>query len=632
MSERPCSILLCGPDREENLPIRYLASALTAAGHRAELASFDTGEYVERVVEQAAGFDAVGLSIAYQVRAQEFLALARALKARWPELPIVAGGHYASCAAEALLEHHPEIDLVVVHEGERAIVELVDARFAPGALPGIAGLVHRARGRVTRTPPRPMVEDLDSLAWPDRRGRARLLAGVPTAYMMGSRGCVFSCDYCCITTLHRMAPGKKLRQRDPSAIADEMAALYHERGVRQFVFHDDNFLLPNQRANHRRLEAFERAWAERGLSGIGFTIKCRPGDAQRPILGRLQSMGLLRLFLGIESSTETGLRAIGRRQPVEAALHALDCCDELGLSVQYSLMLFNPESTLASVEQDLDFMQGHLHHAFNFCRTEIYAGTPLEARMIEQGRAQGGYLARTYRFSDPQAGLMSELALRLLHDRCWTMDSLMERTVGIDHLSAVLRHYYEPTPELEALRADIHAWRLSVNQHLVDLLRQIAAAVRGARGADDPALIGLLAELRRSEAHDRQRLLAEGHRVGCALQSYVSGCIGLAAPSDGKDAAAGSRKAKLCRHAAAVVLSLGVAACGGRGVPQPDRGVDHGVYEAPPPPLDHRVTPSDARAEHPKDLPRLDRSPKDQQIIDWGVYEAPPPPLDAGKK
>jgi radical SAM superfamily enzyme YgiQ (UPF0313 family) len=41
---------------------------------------------------------------------------------------IVAGGHYASCSAEALMEHHPELDIIVIHEGEQTLLEIVALR------------------------------------------------------------------------------------------------------------------------------------------------------------------------------------------------------------------------------------------------------------------------------------------------------------------------------------------------------------------------------------------------------------------------------------------------------------------------------------------------------------------------
>src|SRR5215470_13326631 len=108
-------ILLVGPDNEDNLSVRYLSASLLAAGHAAELAAFNSGEDQDAVVALASGFDVVGLSMCFQSRALEFLALADALKAAGCPM-VVMGGHYATCEAEALVMHHRSIDVIVVHE------------------------------------------------------------------------------------------------------------------------------------------------------------------------------------------------------------------------------------------------------------------------------------------------------------------------------------------------------------------------------------------------------------------------------------------------------------------------------------------------------------------------------------
>ena len=70
-------VLLAGPDFEENLSIRYLASSLQAVGHETPLAVFNSENDVEAVAEQVEDADIVGLSVCFQSRAQEFLTLAR---------------------------------------------------------------------------------------------------------------------------------------------------------------------------------------------------------------------------------------------------------------------------------------------------------------------------------------------------------------------------------------------------------------------------------------------------------------------------------------------------------------------------------------------------------------------------
>ncbi len=573
----PIRVLLVGPAYEENLSIRYLSAALRAAGHVAELARFNQADDGGAVVARARGFDLVGLSMAFQVRAREFLALARELKAERPDRPVIAGGHYASCAADELLARHPELDGIVLHEGEQTLVEIADRGWTPAALPTIGGLAWRDGDAVRRTPVRPLLEDLDSLPTPDRRGPVSLFAGVPSAYMLGSRGCVGGCDYCCIMTLHRLASGRRFRQRSPEAIADEMAALYHDRGIRQFIFHDDNFLVPRVAANHRRLAELERAWSDRGMTDLGLVIKCRPPDAERSVFERLRDLGLLRVFLGVESSTEAGLASIGRRQSPADSARALELCAELGISAQYTMMTFHPEATLDTVRADLEFMRTYEDFALNFCRTEAYAGTPIERRMIEAGRARGDYLARAYDIADPRADLASRLAARLFYDRCWSMGGLVERAIGLDHLSAVVRRFYDET-EADLIRARIRSWRLSVNRELTGLLSELVDAAADAAGAADPQLQARLAELATRERTGREALLVEGAAIRAALDRWFPERVGLRRDPELRPAPPRA-SVRLARHAAAVLLAFSVGATMGCRSCEP-RGVCE--YAAPP--------------------------------------------------
>ena len=117
-------VLLIGPNLEGNLSLQYLASSLRAAGHSARIGTFNTADDVESVRAAAGEADLVGLSMCFQIRAREFLTLAVALKRDRPSRPVIASGHYASCAAVDLLTHHAELDLIAVHEAERIVEEM----------------------------------------------------------------------------------------------------------------------------------------------------------------------------------------------------------------------------------------------------------------------------------------------------------------------------------------------------------------------------------------------------------------------------------------------------------------------------------------------------------------------------
>ena len=582
-------ILLVGPALEDNLSLRYLSSSLLAAGHDVDLVRFDSAEDAPGVLAAAPACDAVGLSLSFQVRAGEFLRLARELKDIGCGL-VLAGGHYASCAGDELLRNHPELDLLVLGEGEQTLVELAASRFDPAALPRIPGLLFRDGEGLRRSAPRPLIEELDSLPTPDRRGPVALYAGVPTAQLLGSRGCVGSCDYCCISSLYASLPGRRFRQRDPACVADEMAVLQQTRGIRQFIFHDDNFLLPSSERNHRRLDAFEAAWAARGLEGIGFVIKARPPDVDRSVFERLQGMGLLRVFLGVESGSDPGLQSIGRRQKAAEAERALAICSLLGISAQYTIMAFHPEADAASLRADLAFLRRHAENALNVCRTEIYAGSPLEARMRAAGRTRGSYLARDYRIADPAIELASRQAVRILRQRCWSMGGLMEQAIGLDHLGAVLQHYYGDRAA-RRLRRSINQWRLGVNEELIGLLDELVSACLQAGEQGSATFSERLERLAAKEERSRRVSLERGQALRAALDGYFPERVGLERREGlGLTLARRSRVERLAPHAAAVLLAFatpGCSACDDGGLTSGGATGGHiGVCEYAPMPLD----------------------------------------------
>ncbi|MBW2523392.1 MAG: radical SAM protein [Deltaproteobacteria bacterium] len=576
-------VLLVGPNYEDNLSIRYLSSALQQAGHEARVIAFRSRDDICDVLRVAPGYDLVGLSMSFQALACDYLELAEALRAM-SQVPIIAGGHFASCAAEEILARHPAIDLIVLHEGERTIVEIAEAGVEPTRFGSIRGIAYRADGTVRRTEPRPMERDLDSLPFPDRTNSVHLFARVPTGYLLGSRGCVGQCDYCCISTLHRMAPGPRFRQRRVDAVADEMAELYHDKGIRHFIFHDDNFLLPSARANHARLDAFEEAWAERGIVDIGLTLKCRPRDASPAVLRRLRHMGLLRVFLGVEAATAEGLTALGRRQEVDDSRRALACCHELGISAQYTLIMFHPESTLETIRADIRFMAEHLDFPLSFACAQAYAGTPLEQRLIAEGRATGDYLGRTYAIADPVAQRARAEASRLLSERCWTIRGLQDRAIGTDHLSAVMGRFYDGRA-CDDLRRRIAAWRNECNRDLIELLTQVVDLAEPLEQGE-PGALDALGALTEREQETRTELLQRGLSLRDELERYVVHALQAGRPERPR----AGRSAALPAHAAALALALTLAVSADCGDGGGDSGAGgdggeagHGISEAPPP-------------------------------------------------
>ncbi len=558
----------------------YLASSLEQAGHEADLQSYNGETDIDGILKKLLEADIASLSLTYQAKAKEYLHLATVIKKHASDISIIAGGHYATCAARDILIHHPEIDIIVLHEGEKTIVELAELyEHQNRSLESVAGIAYRQDDDVFVTSPRRKIEDLDSLPFPRRNNKAYILAGVPTAYLLGSRGCLNSCTYCCISTIHNYAPGKRFRQRKPEQIAREMAELYNQRGVRHFVFHDDNFLVPRLDQNLSRLEELEREIHRNDLKDIGLTIKCCPSEVEESLFAKLKEMGLVRVFLGIESSCDKVVFKLKRRQTLEQSENAIAICRVLGISVQFNIMVFNPFADFSSIRDDMVFMEKYIGHPLNFCRTELFAGTPLEKEMIEQKRARGNYLSRVYSMATPAVDRASRFFTRLFYDRCWSQSSLMLMSGGMDHLSAVLNQHYGKF-ETRIFRKRIRDYVIRVNEDSIAMLKEMVALFENEAEFPNPQLVERLRTLAERERCSREDLLQLGENIREDLSHFVHTRLGIE-PADGIGYEIKGKRSNLAKHAMAVVLALSVS-----GTSSCISLLGGGVEEYAPPPLE----------------------------------------------
>ena len=184
---------------------------MTFLAARQEAASF-----IERCLEEIDGsaYGIVGFTSAFQQNMAS-LALARRLKARYPQLPIVFGG--TNCQGEMGIELHrkyPFVDAVCLGEGDLVFPEFARRTLAGEDCAGMAGMAVRSAGEIV-VPARMTVpvEDMDSLPYPDfseffaQHARSPIAAEYypPAAVFETSRGCWWGakhhCTFCGLNAL-----------------------------------------------------------------------------------------------------------------------------------------------------------------------------------------------------------------------------------------------------------------------------------------------------------------------------------------------------------------------------------------------------------------------------------------------
>jgi anaerobic magnesium-protoporphyrin IX monomethyl ester cyclase len=474
-------IALVGAECEENLALRYIRGALERAGHFVLQITFNSEDEIERAARELAESKTklAGFSMVFTYRAREFADLAARARQMGYIGHITAGGHFVAFNADSVLRDVPALDSIVVGEGEEPMCELADHLAAPEA---VRGLVRRnSVGEIVHNEPAVKPSELDTLAWPIRKQPPDAFLGLPIVNMLSSRGCTHSCAFCSIAAWHKLCGGARFRMRAPEAVAEEMASLY-DQGFRIFNFHDDNFFLGSRAQNFERARKLEGELRRRGVGRIAFAVKSRPDSVDKELFAYLKEIGLFRVFLGIESGSAASLAYLGRCQTVEDNARAIETVNALKIHACYNLLLLNPDSTLDEFLTNVAFLRAHSGNPMNFCRTEIYSGTPLETRLRDEGRLRGSYWGYTYRISDERAQQVFEIIYRGLIGRNYGNDCTHHLTMRVDYEMRLLEHFFGCPAHV---RRQVKNFIQRVNLNSCDYLAEIAdAAGRGFRSDD----------------------------------------------------------------------------------------------------------------------------------------------------
>ena len=206
--------------------ISYISSLLRREGHQTRLAVIcrETGHTLGDHIRE---FDP-GL-VCFTAVYTEYLFLSRVaamVKKRHPDIFLSLGGPHASQQADASMAEST-YDAVCVWAGEYPALDLAEQLEAgryPSRIPNL--YIRRPGGGVERNAPRPFVEDLDSLPFPDREMWMDWVA-IPSSRpsVLVGRGCPFNCTYCCNHALRKTSPGRYVRVRSPRNIVEELSAM-----------------------------------------------------------------------------------------------------------------------------------------------------------------------------------------------------------------------------------------------------------------------------------------------------------------------------------------------------------------------------------------------------------------------
>jgi anaerobic magnesium-protoporphyrin IX monomethyl ester cyclase len=359
------------------LGLAYVAAALEKEGFHVEI--FDNyllGKpivYIKHMVRRL-NPQIVGITCS-SATYQRCVETAKAAKEVSPSCKIVVGGPHPSFMPDSMLRH-PEIDYVVLGEGERAIVKLVtnitkcENDSAVATVPGIA---YRHKGEIKKNAPI-FIRDLDQIPYPARHllpmhlyKRTLYYLGVkPVDTMNVIRGCPYNCAFCDVKKLW----GNTCRAFSPHRVVEEIDHLVNKYGSKGIYFLGDNFTI------HKRRTVEICKLIRKYRLDIEWVCDTRVDLISRELLREMKDAGCRTLWFGVESGSPRILRKINKGITLQQVVHGFKLCREEGIQIACSFMLGIPGETINDMEATLNFAK---NLDPDWCQFNIFIPMPVSS-------------------------------------------------------------------------------------------------------------------------------------------------------------------------------------------------------------------------------------------------------------
>ncbi|WP_099354119.1 B12-binding domain-containing radical SAM protein [Fredinandcohnia onubensis] len=247
--------------------------------------------------------DIIGFSC-YIWNIEETIKVIKMLKKINPELVIILGGPEVTYDVHEWLERIPEVDYIVVGEGEETFKDLLTAIRDNESKDDISGVAFRKEDRLKINPQRNKL-NLKDLPSPFRFEEDLEHLSKRVTYIETSRGCPFNCQFC----LSSIDVG--VRYFDREKVKDDIRFLM-DHGAKTIKFVDRTFNISRSYA----MEMFQFLIDEH-RPGTVFQFEIT-ADIMRPevidFLNKNAPAGLFRFEIGVQSTNDLTNELVKRKQ------------------------------------------------------------------------------------------------------------------------------------------------------------------------------------------------------------------------------------------------------------------------------------------------------------------------------
>jgi len=402
------------------LGILSVAAYLEKKGHEVKI--FDSLLYLDEVKDEThfgASFErigsivkefkpeVIGVANLFSTQIKKALGFTEYIKSVYPNAKIVVGGPHATARPEEFLIS-PNIDLVVIGEGEITLSSIIDYYKDKIDISEVKGIAYMKDGKIQIQKPE-YIQDLDSIPYPAyhlidlERYFELAMKGKGSRFydifyepkreitMITSRGCPYECIFCSI----HPTMGYKFRYQSPEYVVGHIEFLIKKYGVDFIHFEDDNLTL-----NQLRFEKILDMVIEKYLKfGWDTPNGVRADSLSLNLLEKAKRTGVRELRVAIESGNEEFLnKVVKKRLKLEKVIETARNCKKLKIPLSAFYIIGFPGETKENIQQTLDYAYNmmrkyHVKPNINFAMplvgTEMYDIAKEKGYLINEDYTSG---------------------------------------------------------------------------------------------------------------------------------------------------------------------------------------------------------------------------------------------------
>lgn len=280
------------------------------------------------------------------------LLLAKFIKERYPDVKIAFGGLLlVGKVAEKIIEIFPYVDYIIMGEGERPLLSLIEYLEGRKSISEIKSVVYRNKDHININIKKDYIQNINLLPFPDYDDYFKFCLKKkcvlhPKISIEAGRGCPWGkCIFCVENTVWR----KNYRKKTSKRVVEEIIYQVKKYQTTEILFCDPDIA--------DKIDIFKE------LSKIPLDLKISAevtSFISKSGLTVLKNAGVSNIQIGIESFSDRLIKIYNKGTNLMKMVEILKWCKELGINLSYNIIIDSPFETkkdIKEIKKNIDYLR-----------------------------------------------------------------------------------------------------------------------------------------------------------------------------------------------------------------------------------------------------------------------------------